>query len=121
VRDAGVDEGWCAQVAAAVAETTSLTMELGARGLAGDADGMLLHATDYLDLMGVLAVAWQHLAMAAAAVRATPSTEEDSAFLRGKVRAAQYWIRTELPRVTHLAALCRAGEDSYARVRPDEL
>lgn len=120
-RGAGVDEGLCAAVAAAVAETTTLTMDLGARGLAGDADGMLLHATDYLDLLGVLVVAWQHLAMAAAAVRAAPPSGEDAAFLRGKLRAAEYWIRTELPRVTHLAELCRSGEDSYARVRPDEL
>jgi len=41
------------------------------------------------------------------------------AFYRGKLAAAQYWIRTELPRVAALAALCAEGEDSYGRMRPE--
>ena len=45
----------------------------------------------------------------------------DEAFLQGKLLAAEYWIHTEVPRLIQLAALCRSGEDSYARVRPDEL
>jgi hypothetical protein len=83
---------------------------------------MLLHSTDYLELFGILVVAWQHLAMASAARRLLPdATGEQAAFLRGKLLAAEYWTATELPRLTTLAALCRTGEDSYARIRPDEL
>ncbi|HEY5676950.1 MAG TPA: acyl-CoA dehydrogenase C-terminal domain-containing protein, partial [Myxococcales bacterium] len=40
-------------------------------------------------------------------------------FYRGKLAAAQHWIRAELPRVAHLAELCRSGEDSYAAARQD--
>lgn len=37
----------------------------------------------------------------------------------GALAAAQDFIRTELPRVDHLAALCLDGEDGDARARPD--
>ena len=37
----------------------------------------------------------------------------------GKLAAAQYWFAVELPRVPLLAGLCRTGEDSYARMRPE--
>jgi butyryl-CoA dehydrogenase len=57
------------------------------------------------------------LAQAAAAREA----KRDEPFYRGKLLAAQHWIRTELPRIPHLAALCREGEDSYARLQPESL
>ena len=38
---------------------------------------------------------------------------------RGKLAAAQYWVVTELPRVTALAALCRSAESSYSGMSPD--
>lgn len=119
--EAGVEEALGAAVAHALEAVAGLTMELGAKGLNGDVDAMLLHSADYLELFGVLVVAWQHLTMATAARKAAATGDEDAAFRRGKVLAATYWIRTELPRVETLVALCRAGEDSYARVRVDEL
>ena len=42
-------------------------------------------------------------------------------FYQGKLAAAQYWFATELPRIDHLAALCRSGEDSYLALDPDWL
>ena len=100
-------------VRAALATVERTTAALAARGLAGDVDAMLLHSTDYLEMFGILVIAWQHLAMHA--------TAPADAFGDGKRRAAEYWIATELPRVAMLAELCASGEDSYARVRPDEL
>jgi butyryl-CoA dehydrogenase len=41
------------------------------------------------------------------------------AFCEGKLAAAQYWIRTELPKAEALVVLCREGEDSYGRTKPD--
>jgi butyryl-CoA dehydrogenase len=90
----------------ALAAVESVTAALAAKGLAGDVDGMLLHSSDYLEMFGILVIAWQHLAIAAASDRH---------------HAAAYWIATEVPRIATLATLCRSGEDSYARVRPDEL
>ncbi len=118
-RTAGLEAELVDAVSAASAEVTALTQTLAARGLGGDAEGMLLHSADYLELFSILAVGWQHLELAAAAT--APSSGADAAFLRGKRLSATYWIRTELPRISHLAALCRTGEDSYARIRLDEL
>jgi butyryl-CoA dehydrogenase len=114
-RAAGVDASWCDAVDAAVGDVATLTMELGARGLSGDAEGMLAHATDYLDLFATVCVAWQWIRQAAAAKRGL-AEGRDGAFLEGKLRAAQYWIRNDLPRIGHLASLCRHNEDSYLRI-----
>jgi len=37
----------------------------------------------------------------------------------GKLCTAQYWLCTELPRVSPLVALCQSGEDSYAQMQTD--
>ena len=94
----------------------ALTAQLGKRGLEGDLEGMLLHSVDYLQLFSIVVVAWQWLEMAAAARRGLARGPLGSAFYEGKLCAAQYWIKTELPRVPALATLCREGEDSYARM-----
>jgi butyryl-CoA dehydrogenase len=79
---------------------------------------MLLHSTDYLELCSIWVIGWQWLAQAAAARAGLAAGRGDPGFYEGKLAAAQYWLRTELPRIAHLAALCRDAEDSYARVRP---
>ncbi len=78
---------------------------------------MLLHSADYLDLVSTVAIAWQWLLQAAAAHEGL--RKRDEPFYRGKLAAAQHWIRAELPRTAHLAELCRSGEDSYATARAD--
>ncbi len=95
----------------------NVTATLGAKGGSGDVEGMLLHSTDYLALASITVVAWLWLWQAALAEQALEHTEREAPFYEGKLHAAQYWIRTELPRVSHLARLCVEGEDSYARMR----
>ena len=122
--DAGAGDGvaaWCDALEHACQDALSLTAELGARGLSGDTEGMLRHSVDYLELLSIVAVAWQWLAMATAAhvgLVAEPSPE-DADFYRGKLCAAQYYFATEVPRIEHLATLCRSAEDSYERMRPE--
>jgi butyryl-CoA dehydrogenase len=94
-----------------------LTLSLAGLGLTGEIEPMLAHAADYLDLMGVLLVSWQWIVQ----VAALREKRRDDAFARGKTRAAQYWLATELPRIEHLARLCEDVEDSYLAVQPDEL
>jgi butyryl-CoA dehydrogenase len=90
-------------------------------------EAMVLHATDYLDLFSTVVIAWQWLDLAAIAREALAGslprgrTSRDPGYYQAKLAAAQYWIRTELPRIDHLAALCQSGEDSYARLDPDWL
>ena len=80
---------------------------------------MMRHSTDYLMLCSIAVVAWLWLWQAAVAKEALQRGATDADFYEGKLGAAQYWIATELPRVSQLASLCRSGEDSYARMRSD--
>jgi butyryl-CoA dehydrogenase len=98
-----------------MATVGSTTMELGQRGMAGDADGMLGHSWDYLDMFATLVIGWQWLNMAAVA-RTAPISEERK---RATEAATQYWLRTEVPRIPHLANLCRTNEDSYIKAEPE--
>ena len=109
---AGVDTGWGPALRAAGDRTLAVTRELAGRGLAGDAEGMLAHATDYLDLFATVTIAWQWLELAAAV---GPRDREHQAVTRA---CAAYWFATELPRVDHLAALCRSGERSFLDLDP---
>jgi alkylation response protein AidB-like acyl-CoA dehydrogenase len=106
----GVDASWTSALRAAMDRVIAVTMELGARGMNGDVDGMLLHSADYLDMFSTVVVAWIWIAQAAAAANKSDD------FYVGKMHAAQYFIATELPRVDHLAQLCASGENSYANV-----
>ena len=110
---------WSEALEQALAETTTVVTELGARGMSGEVELMLRHSADFLELFSVLAVAWRWLAQAAAAKEALGRGTPDADFYEGKLAAAQYWLAVELPRVPLLARLCRTGEDSYARMRPE--
>jgi butyryl-CoA dehydrogenase len=121
-REAGCDDIWCSRLESAARLIGELTAELAVRGQAEGPEAMLLHATDFLELVGIACVAWQWLEMAAAAREALAGEPGDrEPFYRGQVAAAQYWFATELPRVVQLADLCRSGEDSYGSLDPDWL
>jgi len=126
-RSAGVDAAWIADLERAVGMVGSLTGELAQRGLSGDPAGMLLHAADYLDLFSTVVIAWQWIDLAAVACEALAAplprgrASRDEAYYRGMLAAAQYWIRTDLPRIDHLARLCRDAEDSYGALDPASL
>jgi hypothetical protein len=123
-RRAGVDPSWIAELERAVTVVGELTATLAQRGLAGDAAAMLLHASDYLELFSTVVIAWQWLELAAVAREGLAGplprgrAARDAGYYEAKLAAAQYWLRTELPRIDHLARLCREGEDSYARLDP---
>ena len=117
-QNAGVEPSWIEGVRKAAQRAGEVTMHLAAKGLSGDREGMLLHSVDYLDLFGTVAVAWQWLLQAAAK---EGQARRDEPFYRGKLRAAQHFLSTDLPRVHLLADLCVDGDDSYAAVKADEL
>ena len=79
---------------------------------------MLRHSADYLELFSTYAVAWQWLLQAAAAREGLAAGGTRDLY-EGKLAAAQYWIRTELPKNEALVALCRENEDSYPRMKPE--
>ncbi|HUQ05838.1 MAG TPA: acyl-CoA dehydrogenase [Kofleriaceae bacterium] len=120
-RAAGIDDAACASVERTIAAVAALTMELGGRGMRGDVDGMMAHATDYLELFSTVIIAWQWLELAAAARERAARDATWKDFAAAKDAACRYWIATELPRVEHLIALCRSAEDSYLSLDPDWL
>jgi alkylation response protein AidB-like acyl-CoA dehydrogenase len=101
------------------------TMRLGAMGMGGDAEGMMRHSVDYLEMASTLVVGWQWLRQATAASvklaqgKGTGSASASAEVYEGKLHAARYFMRTELPRIDHLAALCESAEDSYASMKPE--
>ena len=112
-----VDPTWIASLEHAVRSVGELTMQLATRG-------DLTHATDYLELFSIIVIAWQWLELAAVATEALAAPlprgrkPRDAGYYRAKLAAAKYWMHTELPRVAHLATLCRTAEDSYAALDP---
>jgi butyryl-CoA dehydrogenase len=114
-----VDDEWCGRLEGALAALGSVTEHLGGLGMQGDVAGMLLHSADYMDLFSTVVIGWQWLKQAAVAKPGLDAGRATPAFYEGKLCAAQYWINTELPRAGYLAALCRSGEDSYARIKPE--
>ncbi|XXF78896.1 acyl-CoA dehydrogenase [Myxococcaceae bacterium GXIMD 01537] len=118
-RRAGVEAAWGEALEGALREVLTLTAELGAHGMAGDVELMLRHSADYLELCSITAVAWRWLAQAAAAREGLARGAGGADFYEGKLAAAQYWFAVEVPRVAHLAHLCRTGEDSYTRMKPE--
>jgi alkylation response protein AidB-like acyl-CoA dehydrogenase len=118
-RQAGVDAALCDRVAESVVLVVDTTQALATRGLGGDVEGMLLHSGDYLAMFCIVAVAWQWILQAAVANEALAAGRGPRELYEGKRLTAQYWIASELPRAAVHAELCRRGEDSYARMRPD--
>ena len=66
-------------------------------------------------------MSWTWLGLARVAEKNSKSRPDDFDFYEGITLAARYWICTELPRVEYLADLCKSGEDSYTRIRPEQL
>lgn len=117
-RAAGIDTAWSNAIEGAFDETVSVTRLLSSRG---NAESVLLHSVDYLDAFSTLVVGWLWLWSAAIAKERLVAGAAGADFYEGKLCAAQYFIRTEVPRIRHLLDLCRTAEDSYERVRPEWL
>jgi butyryl-CoA dehydrogenase len=119
-KNAGVPDAWLTRLQGSVTAVGEVTMTLGELGMKGDVEAMTRHSFDYMEMLSIVVIAWQWVEQASAAkeglARAPSSGDRD--FYEGKLAAAQYWINTELPRVGALGALCRSGEDSYARAQP---
>jgi len=115
---AGVDPEWGAAVERAVGVVGELTMHLATLGTSGQVEEMMRHSVDYLDLFSTVVIAWQWLLQAAVAREGLAASRHPADLYEGKLCAAEYWIKTELPRIDHLAHLCRSGESSYARMNP---
>ncbi|WP_205340482.1 acyl-CoA dehydrogenase [Denitrificimonas caeni] len=83
------------------------TLKLGAALQQGQVNQALANSALYLDMLGKTVVGWLWLEMADKALDtfADSSNSEDQNFLAGKLQAAHYFIRWELPEVELQARL----------------
>ena len=73
--------------------------------LKGDIEEYLADATLYLELFGIVAIAWQWLDQGLAAHKAllSSSSEQDRRFYEGKIRTMRYFFHYEVPKIQGLA------------------
>ncbi len=111
---AGIAEPLTTQMTTASATLADTTMRLAALGMGGDPEAMMRHSVDYLEMMSTFVVGWLWLRQATAA-----SKKPSAPLYEGKLRAAKYFIETEVPKIAHLAHLCTTAEDSYATMKDE--
>jgi len=109
----------CDALGAAVALATETTVALGAAAAEGRVRPFLANATEYLYMLGHVVVAWMWLDQAAAArARLEGADDAERAFYAGKLHAARFFTRYELPRIERAAALLKRIDDT-ALTMPD--
>lgn len=91
------------QLKTAVDRVVQTTTSLGAVAQTGDAELLLANATPYLHLLGHTVVAWIWLDVVRVAEPALVETGD--VFYAGKLEAARYFSRWELPKTAHWASL----------------
>ena len=102
----------CVQLADALAQVEAT---IKAVSEADDSSLALANATIFLDAMGHVAIAWMWLKQAVAAtVGLDKGHEPDTAFYRGKLAAAQFFYRYELPKIqSNLAIVASLDSTCY--------
>ena len=74
-------------------------------------------------MMGKMVVAWLWIEMADKAIdrfgASDTSAEDDQKFLAGKLQAAQYFMRWELPKVKHQANLLQGFDETCMTMQSD--
>ena len=89
--------------------------------LQSEAEAVLANAHLFLEAFGHTVLAWTWLRQAFVAQRALDRRVDatDEAFYRGKLQAAQWFFRWELPKVTAQLALLRTMDDSHCAMRDE--
>ncbi|MHB8091935.1 MAG: acyl-CoA dehydrogenase [Syntrophales bacterium] len=107
----------CEKCAVSLAEAVEIlkeiTMSLSGIALQGKIELFLADATLYLDLFGIVTIAWQWLLQGLKATEALgrATTEEEANFYRGKLQTCRYFFAYELPKVKGIAPRLRESAD----------
>ena len=97
-------------------ESTRLVME---RQRTGDVERALSNATIYLDAIGTITVGWRWLDRAGIAItrlRDESLSQDERAFLQGKVLAAQHFFAQDLPRARAQLGIVANFDDAVLRL-----
>jgi hypothetical protein len=109
-------------LAAAMETLKETTASLADLAMKGEIERFLSDATLYLDLFGIVAVAWQWLLQAVTAAKALAADPiaNDADFYRGKIHTCRYFFAYELPKISGLAARLKASGDGLTvAMRPE--
>ena len=102
----------------ALQDLQAATLWLAQNGMANP-DHAGAGAYPYMELMGLVALGWMWLKMAAASKRALAEGGDDKPFHDGKLVIAQFYAERELPLSTALRRKIEAGADSLMKL-PEE-
>ena len=104
----------CAEALAGAVETLKeVTVSLTGLAMKGEIELFLPDATLYLELFGIVAIAWQWLLQAVTAAKALGAGPDaaDADFYRGKIHTCRYFFAYELPKIRGLAARLKESGD----------
>ena len=110
-RAAGNPAGIAAPLEAALGQLQASTMWLAQNGMA-DPDNAGAGAYAYMQLMGMVALGWMWLKMAAVSTRLKDDPGEDRAFHETKVATARFYAQRELVGAEALRRKIEAGAES---------
>ncbi|WP_374854399.1 acyl-CoA dehydrogenase [Acinetobacter indicus] len=104
-----------------LATVQSTTQKLGQALMQGQTNEALANSALYLDMMAKVIISWLWLDMANKAQQQFGQSElaEDQQFLAGKLQAARYFIRWELPEIEHQAKLLSEFDDTCLSMHSD--
>jgi hypothetical protein len=117
-KSSGDPAGVAAALEPALGDLQAATMWLAQNGMANP-DNAGAGAYPYMDLMGLVALGWMWLKMAAASKRALDEGPEDKAFHESKLVTARFYAERELPLSTALRRKIEAGSETLMKL-PEE-
>ncbi len=84
----------------------------------GDREVALRNSVPYMQAFGHVVIAWLWLDIACVAADRLAGSGSKSAFMHGKMHAARYFLRYELPRVEAWLKPVSEGDDTFAQLDP---
>lgn len=106
-------------VAVSLSQLQKATMMLAERSFANP-DEAGAAATEYLHLMGYVAVGWQWLRMVSVAQTQLAANIGDARFLNAKIKTARFFCAQLLPEAAALLAAIQSGAGSIMAMNADE-
>ena len=106
-------------LAASLYQLQKATMLLAERGFANP-DEVGAAATEYLHLMGYVAVGWQWLRMSTVATEQLAAGKGDKRFLEAKLKTARFYFSRLLPEAATLLAAIQSGSAPIMAFNVDE-
>ncbi len=112
---------YAAQLKAAVDRLKAVTTYLVGLAIKGDVELFLADATLYLEMFGIIAIAWQWLLQGITVHKALGSgpIDADLNFYKGKMYALRYFFAYELPKIEVLAARLEKSDGLTVEMQPE--